>query len=163
MHPNEALIHSFYQAFQKMDYYTMQQAYHANASFSDPVFQNLSAEEVKAMWQMLVTSAKDLEITYDQVKADDDKGQCHWEARYTFSGTGRKVHNVIDMNMQFRNGKIFRHEDNFNFWHWSRMALGGPGLLMGWSPFLINAVRKKVRRRLDRYMEEDRGHTRRDG
>ncbi len=131
----------------------MQEAYHPAALFSDPVFQHLSAEEVKAMWQMLITSAKDLEITYGQVKADDNHGGCHWEARYTFSGTGRKVHNKIDVNIEFKDGKIFRHEDNFNFWAWSRMALGTPGLLMGWSSYLINAVQKKVRSRLSRFME----------
>lgn len=160
MPPNEALIHSFYQAFQKKDYRTMQEAYHPAASFSDPVFQHLSAAEVKAMWQMLITSATDLEIMYGQVKADDNHGGCHWEARYTFSGTGRKVHNKIDVNIEFKDGKIFRHEDNFNFWAWSRMALGTPGLLMGWSPYLIHAVRKKVRSRLNRFMEEDRGNLR---
>ena len=130
----------------------MQQAYHDDALFSDPVFQDLSADEAKAMWQMLISSAKDLEITFDHVQADDVKGKCHWEARYTFSGTGRKVHNVIDATMEFRDGKIIRHNDNFNFWRWSRMALGGPGLFLGWTPYLVQAVRKKVRKRLERFM-----------
>ncbi|MEO5603121.1 MAG: nuclear transport factor 2 family protein [Cyclobacteriaceae bacterium] len=155
MHPNEALIHQFYNAFKNNDYRRMQEAYHQEASFSDPVFQNLSAEEVKAMWQMLITSARDLEIFFDRVQADDTSGTCHWEARYTFSGTGRRVHNVIVASIQFRDGKIYRHSDKFNFWRWSRMALGGPGLLLGWSPYLLHAVRKKVRRRLERFMVED--------
>jgi hypothetical protein len=152
MHPNETLIHRFYKAFGQKDYQTMQQAYDDKATFTDPVFQNLSAAEVKAMWKMLVTSAKDLEISFNSVKADDLQGQCNWEARYTFSGTGRKVHNVITANFRFTEGRISRHEDKFNFWRWSRMALGTPGVLLGWSPYLLNAVRRKVRRRLAQFM-----------
>jgi ketosteroid isomerase-like protein len=155
MHPNEALIHQFYQAFQNRDYRTMQECYHTEATFSDPVFQNLTAQEVKAMWQMLTSSAKDLQIAYGNIKADDNKGVCRWEARYTFSGTGRRVHNIINARMQFRDGKILKHDDEFNFWRWSRMALGGPGWLMGWTPYLLNAVRNKVIGRLKIFMEKN--------
>jgi ketosteroid isomerase-like protein len=154
MHPNEVLIHAFYQAFQKKDFRAMQQAYHADAAFSDPVFPNLSSREVKAMWEMLLTSARDLEITYSGVSADGEKGGCHWEARYTFSGTGRKVHNVIEAKMRFRDGKILQHVDHFDFWRWSRMALGRPGIFLGWSSYLKNAVQAKVRKRLEGYMAE---------
>ena len=155
MHPNEILIKNFYEAFDAKDYPTMQAAYHPDASFSDPVFPDLSANEVKAMWKMLTTSAKDLKITFRDVKADNTQGRCHWEAEYTFSGTGRKVHNIIEAEFKFAEGKIIRHTDNFGFWRWSRMALGGPGLLLGWSPWLLNAVRKKVRGRLTRFMKEE--------
>ena len=155
MHANEILIRDFYKAFGQKDYQTMQNSYHPDASFSDPVFPNLKETEVKAMWKMLVRSAKDLEISFDGVKADDKGGQCRWEATYTFSGTGRKVHNLVNANFKFNNGKIVRHEDKFNFWRWSRMALGVPGLLMGWSPYLLNAVRRKVRARLEQFMNKD--------
>jgi ketosteroid isomerase-like protein len=155
MHPNEALIHHFYSAFQQKDYRTMQQAYHADAEFSDPVFDKLSAAETKAMWQMLLASAEDLDVSFKGVEADDVNGKCHWEARYTFSGTGRRVHNVIDATMRFKDGKIISHHDDFNFWRWSRMALGGPGIVLGWTPYLLRAVKNKVRRRLDRFMREN--------
>ena len=154
MHANEALIHTFYQAFQKKDYRTMQESYHRDATFSDPVFQNLTSVEVKAMWEMLTSSAKDLEISYDNVRADNHEGECRWEARYTFSGTGRKVYNVISSRLQFQDGKIIKHTDHFNFWRWSRMALGGAGWLMGWTPYLLNAVRQKVRGRLQTFMKK---------
>jgi ketosteroid isomerase-like protein len=155
MHPNALLIHRFYEAFDKRDYKTMQALYHPEASFSDPVFPDLPVNEVKAMWKMLTASAKDLEVTFKDVQADDRQGSCHWEARYTFTGTGRKVHNVISAEFQFAEGKIIRHTDQFNFWRWSRMALGNPGLLLGWTPYLLNAVRRKVKARLMRYMKEE--------
>jgi ketosteroid isomerase-like protein len=152
MHPNEALIHRFYDAFARKDFSTMQDAYHPEASFSDPVFPDLSFAEVKAMWEMLITASTDLRISFDDVSADEGEGGCRWQAVYTFSSTGRKVHNVIRARFHFRDGLIVRHEDHFDFWRWSRMALGMPGILLGWSPFLQNSVRARARRRLDRYV-----------
>ena len=154
MHPNEIFIHRFYRAFQQKDYRTMQESYHPEASFSDPVFGSLTADETKAMWQMLITSAKDLEISFGRIVADDEVGRCRWEARYLFSGTGRKVHNIIRADFVFKDGLIMRHNDDFDFWRWSRMALGRPGLVMGWSPYLLNAVRGKVKKRLERWILE---------
>jgi ketosteroid isomerase-like protein len=155
MHPNEKLIRTFYDAFERKDYQTMQEAYHSGARFSDLVFQDLSAAEVKAMWKMLVLAAKDLKVSYSEVSADDVQGECRWEALYTFTDTGRKVHNKIRAKFEFRDGKIFRHTDSFNFWRWSRMALGMAGWVSGWSPFLLHAVRTSVRRRLKRFMKAE--------
>jgi hypothetical protein len=154
MHPNTDLIFQFYSAFGKKDYKTMQDAYHPEAKFTDPVFPDLSANEVKAMWQMLVTSAKDLKVGCSDVWANDEHGECKWEAWYTFTATGRQVHNIIYASFEFKDGKIFRHDDEFNFWRWSRMALGNPGLLLGWSPVIINKVRKTAGGRLRKFIQE---------
>jgi hypothetical protein len=154
MHPNEQLIHQFYSAFEAKDFKTMQNAYHAEATFSDPVFQNLSSTEVKAMWQMLITSGSDLKLIFNNVKANDTKGTAHWEAWYTFSGSGRKVHNIIDATFEFKDGKIISHKDHFDFWRWSKMALGTSALLLGWTSFLKNKVRDKARKRLEGFMKE---------
>src|SRR5437868_888017 len=78
---------------------------------------------------------------HSKVVADDSAGSAHWEARYTFSTTGRFVHNIIDAKFTFRDGKIASHTDSFDFWRWSRQALGGAGLVLGWSPMLRNKVR----------------------
>lgn len=152
MHPNAALIQQFYMAFGAKNYRAMQQAYHPDATFSDPVFQKLSSKEVKAMWQMLITSAKDLEIGCSDISADEKRGRCVWQARYTFTATGRKVHNIIHASFEFKEGKIVRHNDHFDLWRWSRMALGAPGVLLGWSPLIRNKVKKTARRRLEKFM-----------
>ena len=154
MNDHEALIRKFYAAFARNDYVAMQSAYHPDASFSDPVFRDLSSAEVKAMWEMLITASTDLQVTFRNVKADNQVGECHWEARYSFSATGRKVHNIISARFQFLDGQIVRPEDHFDFWRWARMALGAPGLLLGWSPYLLAKVRKKARARLNRFMGE---------
>ena len=152
MHDHEKLIHQFYSAFQHKDYVTMQGAYHQNASFSDPVFQNLNSLEVKAMWEMLVTAGKDLKVSFSDIKANDMHGSCHWEAWYTFSKTGRKVHNIIDASFEFQDGKIFRHRDTFNFWRWSRQALGMTGFFLGWTSVMQEKIRDTARKGLNKFM-----------
>jgi ketosteroid isomerase-like protein len=154
MHANQQLIDLFYGAFRDGDYKLMQSCYHPQASFSDPVFQNLSAAQTRAMWQMLLMAAKDLKVSHRGAAADDKKGTVRWEAWYTFSKTGRKVHNVIDASMEFRDGRIIRHDDVFDFWRWSRQALGPTGLLLGWTPLVRDKVRSTAMRGLEKFMRE---------
>lgn len=134
----------------------MQECYHPDAVFSDPVFLSLSADEVKSMWEMLLTSSGDLKIIFSDIAESGNSETCHWEAFYTFSLTGRKVHNSIDATFVLRDGKIFRHDDHFDLWRWSGMAFGIPGLLFGWTPLMKNKIRAKARRRLDAFITRKR-------
>lgn len=152
MHPNEALIQQFYSAFQRRDAAAMNACYHPDVEFSDAVFQGLKGDEARAMWSMLCARGKDLRVEFNQVKADDRTGSAHWEAYYTFSGSGRAVHNVIDASFEFKDGLIFRHKDTFDLWKWSSMALGPMGSLLGWSGFLQNKVRGTARKGLTDFM-----------
>ncbi|HEY9005460.1 MAG TPA: nuclear transport factor 2 family protein [Ohtaekwangia sp.] len=156
MNSHEALIHQFYTAFQNRDYATMQDCYHPQATFSDPVFQHLNAAQVKAMWQMLLTSAKDMRASFADINVSGNNGTCTWQAWYIFSKTGRPVHNVIHASFEFKDGKIFRHQDSFNLWRWSRQALGVPGLFLGWSPMVRNTIRKSATYSLGKYMSGEK-------
>ena len=109
------------------------------------------------MWAMLCSRGKDLEIILGDVSGDADGGRAHWEARYTFSQTGRFVHNKIDAVFAFRDGKIVRHIDTFGFWAWSRQSLGEMGLLLGWFGPLKAMVRKKAAKSLQDYMDKNEG------
>ncbi|MFK7987753.1 MAG: nuclear transport factor 2 family protein [Sandaracinaceae bacterium] len=140
-HPNEALLTQFYEAFAARDGETMASCYAEDASFSDPVFPDLDGREAGGMWRMLTSRAADLRIEHSQIQANDETGSAHWEAWYTFSATGRKVHNVIDARFRFRDGKIIEHIDTFDFGRWSRQAIGMPAILLGWT----GAIQKKVR------------------
>ena|SRR5688572_15799662 len=152
MHPNGELIQNFYRAFAAKDPGPMAAAYSDRARFTDPVFQDLSADEARGMWRMLTGRAKDLEVTFRDVTADDRRGTAHWEATYTFLATGRKVHNIIDAEFDFDGGKIVKHIDRFDFWRWSRMALGPSGVLLGWTPFLQKKVQATARKQLDKFL-----------
>lgn len=151
-HPNADLVTRFYESFAKRDGDAMAAAYAPDATFSDPVFPDLKGKEVGSMWRMLCKRGKDLAVTFRDVQADDRTGKAHWEATYTFSGTGRHVHNVIDATFEFENGLIKRHVDQFDLWRWSKMALGAPGLLLGWSPIVRNKVQKQARAGLEVFM-----------
>src|SRR5690349_11733526 len=106
MNDHEQLIRRFYTAFQQLDYKTMQGCYHDDALFFDPVFQDLNAWEVRQMWEMLCKQAKDFQLQFSEVKAEEEYGSCTWTATYTFSKTGRKVTNHIKAYFKFYEGKI---------------------------------------------------------
>lgn len=144
MHPNARLIETFYTSFQKRDAEGMVACYHPDVRFSDPVFHELVGARACAMWRMLCKRAKDLEIEFRDVQADDKTGSAHWEARYLFSATGRNVHNVIDAKFEFEGGKIVRHADTFDLWRWAGMAMGAKGKLLGWLPPVQQAIHKKA-------------------
>jgi ketosteroid isomerase-like protein len=151
MNVNEQLIHTFYSAFQKRDAAGMLACYDPQVQFSDPVFTDLKGARAGAMWTMLCERGKDLKIEFRDVRADDRAGSAHWDAWYTFTGTGRKVHNSIDASFEFSGGRIVRHTDRFDLHRWSRQALGLPGLLLGWTPLLQNKVRAMAAKNLDDY------------
>jgi hypothetical protein len=144
LHPNADLITRFYRCFQDRDAAGMAACYSARARFSDPVFTDLDAAGARAMWTMLCERATDLQIELGQVAANDRVGSAHWEAWYTFSATGRAVHNRIDARFVFDAGTILEHRDSFDLWSWSAQALGAKGRLLGWTPMVQNAIRRQA-------------------
>ncbi|RZL35919.1 MAG: nuclear transport factor 2 family protein [Pedobacter sp.] len=153
MHANEQLIKHFYTCFQNMDYKGMQACYAENATFNDSVFKNLNADQVKAMWQMLISSAKEFKIEFSKVDADEKTGSAHWDAYYIFSKTGNNVVNRIDATFEIKDGKIVKHTDHFNFYTWAKQALGTTGLLLGWTSFLKKKIQTTAMDNLEKFMK----------
>src|SRR3954463_7502607 len=87
-HPNETLLETFYDAFDRRDGDRMA-CYAPDAHFHDPVFTDLDGDEPGAMWRMLTGQADDLAIELLEHEAGDATGSAHWRATYTFSQTGR--------------------------------------------------------------------------
>jgi len=149
VHPNERLLTRFYDAFAKRDAKTMASCYADDVRFSDRVFPDLHGPEVMRMWRMLAaTGAGDLVLKVEGVVADDNAGTARWSADYTFTRTGRKVHNEITTHVEVKGGRIVRQVDSFSFWRWSRQALGPVGWLLGWTPIVRNKVRREAAGRL---------------
>lgn len=151
---NQQLITKFYAAFQKRDYKEMQECYADTATFSDAVFVNLNSAEVKSMWEMLCIRGKDLTLEFRDVKAQGNRVTAEWKAYYTFSLSNRKVINLVKADFVIENGKIIKHTDTFDFYKWSKQALGAPGFLLGWTNFLKNTVRKTARKSLNDFMNK---------
>jgi ketosteroid isomerase-like protein len=151
MNANEQLITRFYEAFSRRDAATMASCYAPDARFSDPVFPSLQGSEIIDMWTMLTGALRESSITFSDVRADDKGGSAHWEARYLYSATGRRVHNIIEARFTFADGRFATHRDQFDLWRWSRQALGPVGLLLGWSPIVRNKVQATAAQRLADY------------
>lgn len=149
MSPNDEVIARFYDAFAAGDADTMAGCYHEEIHFHDPVFQDLHGPDVMKMWRVLLGRSDDLRITLGEHRADADTGSAHWSGRYTFSQTGRVVQNEIDASFRFGEGLIVDHVDRFDLWKWSRMALGLPGVLLGWSPVVQGRIRRESAALLD--------------
>ncbi len=155
MGENHQLIEKFYTCFKNKDYKGMQSCYARNAVFNDAVFTNLNAQEVKAMWQMLISRAKDLRIEYNHISANEKFVHAHWDAFYTFTKTGKKVINRINTTFEIENGQIIRHTDDFNFYTWAKQALGWPGILLGWTSIMKNKVQNSAKENLVKFMNNN--------
>ena len=158
MHPNQATLERFYTAFARLDADTMATCYASDVQFADPVFTLSGQQQVGGMWRMLCTATQAKgrdawKLEFSGLQADANTGQAHWEAHYRFSATGRLVHNRIDARFRFNTaGLIAEHRDAFDFWAWSRQALGTPGLLLGWTPLLRAKVRKQAAANLQKFL-----------
>jgi ketosteroid isomerase-like protein len=151
---NTSLITEFYTAFASHDHQRMAACYHDEVEFNDPAFGTLKGNEVRAMWSMLIERSEgNLKIVFSNVTADS----AHWEAFYVFRKTGRNVHNKIDAQFEFKDGKIYRHRDQFNTWRWSMQALGVSGFLIGYTSFFRDKLQSQTRKLLNDYMEKQVG------
>jgi uncharacterized protein len=146
------LVERFYAAFARRDGAAMQDCYAPDVHFSDPVFVDLHGHEAGAMWRMLTERAADLRVELLEHSADGDRGSARWRAHYTFGQTGRPVVNDVRAAMRFADGLIADHVDDFDFYRWARQALGTSGLLLGWTPLVRTAVRRRARAGLDEYL-----------
>jgi len=152
---SKATIEALYGAFASLDAKAMAACYADDAYFDDEVFSLRGRQQIGGMWSMLIdaikkSSRKDWKLVASEIT----ETSAHWEPTYRFSSTGNLVHNVIDAEFEFNSqGLIKRHRDRFNFWRWSRQALGMPGWLLGWSGFLRGKVRRTATRQLDKYLK----------
>jgi ketosteroid isomerase-like protein len=148
---NLQLIERFYGAFDERDGAAMAACYSPDVRFSDPVFPDLRGAQAGAMWRMLTGSSNDLRVELLEHEADDSRGSARWRASYTFTQSGRPVVNDVHAELAFEHGLIVAHRDSFDFYRWARQALGTNGLLLGWTPFLRNRVRRTAAARLETF------------
>ncbi|MEN9569104.1 MAG: hypothetical protein RL172_335 [Bacteroidota bacterium] len=149
MDAKAALVQKFYTAFQQKDYAGMNGCYADDIVFYDPAFELLRGDEVRYMWEMLCKNARDFSLEYNGITAlDEEYYTCNWIAHYTFSKTGRQVHNHIKAHMRIIDGKIVEHSDAFSLHRWSSQALGFAGKLFGWNSFFQRKIKNTARKNL---------------
>lgn len=150
---DEKIIKLFYDAFQNFDAESMIACYHQEIKFEDPAFGVLKGEEAKNMWRMLCKSLKEQKgkIIFSTIESDGTKGTANWEAYYTFSITGQKIHNIIKAEFEFKDGLIIKHTDTFNLYKWSKQAFGLKGVLIGWTPFFKKKLNSQTNKLLTKF------------
>lgn len=134
----------------------MLECYHDDITFEDPAFGVLRGEDAKNMWRMLCQTqrGKEFKVITSNIEYTPEAGKARWEAFYTFSKTGRKVHNVIHAAFKFKDGKIINHVDRFNLYKWSKQAMGLKGILMGWTPFFRKKLNNQTRFLLSEFQKK---------
>lgn len=150
----QELIQTFYTGLSERDAEQMISCYHKDIIFEDPAFGQLIGDRACDMWRMLCNSGTDLKVTFSDIKADDQKGSAHWEAQYTFSKTGKPVHNLIDATFEFKDRKIYRHADHFDLHRWASQAMGWKGKLLGGTSFFQRKLQQQTNRLLDKFIAQ---------
>lgn len=129
--------------------------YHDEVEFTDPVFKHLKGDEAKNMWRMLIKKSEGkLQIYFDSILGGDNKGVAEWQATYPFKPTGRIVRNKINATFEFKDGKIYRHDDCFGLIRWFSMAYGFKGYFMGIFPPARTKLRKVAKSQLMKFSEQ---------
>jgi ketosteroid isomerase-like protein len=151
----DTLIEKFYNAFSELDAETMSSCYHKDIVFEDPAFGVLKGERAGNMWRMLCETqkGKDFKITYSDIHTTSNGSSVHakWEAFYTFSKTGRQVHNKIEAHFEFKDEKIIKHTDHFNLKNWAKQALGFKGAIMGGTRYFKNKLKYQTNSLLTKF------------
>ena len=150
------IVEKFYEALANLDGDAMADCYHKEIEFQDPAFGVLKGERAGNMWKMLCNSqkGKDFKINLTNIKCTDNEGSSNLDAYYTFSKTGRRVHNRITSSFRFKEGKIISHKDEFDLYRWSRQALGLTGYILGWTGYFKNKFQAQSLKLLERYEEK---------
>jgi SnoaL-like domain len=130
MHRNTVLLEKFYKSVQDHDHLATAECYHPNATFKDIAFDLREKKMIQAMWHMI--GATDLQISYKVEGANEHDGTARWVADYTFTDSGRKVHNDLRSKFVFKDGLILRQVDDCDPWKWGMQALGPVKGLFSW-------------------------------
>lgn len=149
----EEQIEQFYGAFNNLDAEKMVIHYHKDIIFEDPAFGILRGEKANNMWRMLCATqkGKEFKVNVSRIERFENTVTATWEAFYVFSKTGRKIHNTIQAEFKFKDGKIIFHKDTFDLYKWSRQALGMKGFLLGWTAFFKKKLHLQTNKLLSNY------------
>lgn len=150
--PQETLI-KLYDRLNGHDAEGMAECYQPDARFRDIAFNLQNREQIYAMWAFICrpgtpvpgSDARQAESEIGakvmEQKFDGAFGVSLVETDYYFGDERRPVHNVIRSKLMFKDGLIYRQQDDCNSLKWGLQAIGGfKGVIAGLVPF----VRRKA-------------------
>jgi hypothetical protein len=164
MHANAALLDKLFTALRKRDHQTMASCYHPDpdpkGGFHDIAFDLAGREEIHAMWRMICRKDVAIRVEAQGIgEVDDETGRATLVETYAYHREGLRprkvpVRNVIESRFRFRDGLIWRQDDDCDPRSWARQALGrGPiGFLAG----RIRLMRRiAARRKLSKFTADE--------
>jgi hypothetical protein len=151
-----ATLDRFFAALARLDSVTLKSCYSDDARFEDELFSLHGSHAVGGMWRMLCENVRHRgrmvwQLDVQDISTQGGLGSARWEAQYLYQD--RPVHNIVSSDFSFDGlGLIRRHRDHFDFWSWSRQALGWRGNLAGWTPYMRKRTRREAAARLRRFV-----------
>ena len=146
MHPNEQLLTKLFQCLNAHDSESMAACYHENATFKDIAFTLANKKQIHAMWDMICSANKaevrsDIRVVVQELAANDSSGRAVLVEDYTYRDNGHRVHNKIMSTFEFRDGLIFKHDDDCDPVRWASQAFGS---VRGLIPGHVESVRRSA-------------------
>lgn len=132
------VLEKLYTCLNDKDHAGMAACYHPDAVFRDIAFTLRGRKQIHAMWHMI--SESDLRASFTIRRVDGRVATVELVDDYTFSATGRRVHNVIRSDFHFVDGLIIEHLDSCSALRWGVQALGPVRGVMSW---LVPGARRK--------------------
>jgi SnoaL-like domain len=155
---NAMIAFKLYEAFRTRNFLRINECYHDNAIYSSPFFDSLKKNEILAMWKAFLLNDSTMELTHSDILAEDvgeQLGEANWEVKYTYRDTKRRVNLEIKSKLQFKGGKVFRHEDSFNFYLWATQAYEIQGVLFGIFGFFRNKIKRKMYKNIEFWINNE--------
>lgn len=139
------IVKEFYEALNKRDYKIVNGLYHSEAKYRDEIF-DFNGIEIHALWYNATLPEMDISVKLESIREEGDKVITEWEMRYTLDIIKRRINLKEKGVFEFKDEKIYRHTDTYDFWAWCTQAFGAIGRVMGWSNWLRNRVRNQARK-----------------
>ncbi len=149
---NALIAYKLYEAFRTRNFPRIAECYHDNATYTSPFFDNLKKNEIVAMWKAFLLNDFNMELTHSNIVAEDvndQLGSANWEVKYTYWDTKQQVKVAIKTKLQFKAGKVIKHEDSFSFYLWAIQAYEIQGFLFGGLGFFRNKIKRKMYKNME--------------
>jgi hypothetical protein len=157
---NALIAYKLYEAFRTRNFPIINECYHDNAIYNSPFFDNLKKNEIIAMWKSFLLNDFQMQLTHSNIVAEDvndQLGSANWEVKYIYWDTKQTIKVEIKSKLQFKAGKVFRHEDSFSFYLWAVQAYEIKGFLLGGLGFFRNKIKRKLYKNMEYWIDRKLG------
>lgn len=155
MNANEELLHIFFRSLKSKNFIQLADCYAKNATFTNPVYISLNKTLTVAMFNMYIRNAENLRLDFKNITADHHSGSAEWLITYTTAKKNKVVIKYLKSHFTFKNEKIVKQVDDFNFYNYIRQIKGATGFMFGWARLYKTSVQNSAMKELIRFKDND--------